>query len=107
MAELRITGVTIRRYKSEDDKLRAFASIIIDEVFVVKDLKIIEGSTGRFIAMPSRRGKGGVFHDIAHPLNQATRDQIERMVLKAYEEDLKRDPDGGDGNADEIQMEIG
>ena len=85
MTTLSVTGVTIRPFTSGDDKLKAFASIVLDNAFIVKDLKIIEGTTGRFVAMPSRRGKDGVFRDVAHPLNQETREVIEHAVLDAYE----------------------
>ena len=99
MAELEVTSVTIRPFSSEDEKLRAFATIILNNAFVVKDLKVIEGNNGRFVAMPSRRGKNGVFHDIAHPLNQDIRDRIERVVLDAYEAEVARGP--RENNADE------
>lgn len=82
---LRITGIAIRPFTTGDDKLKAFASIILNNAFIVKDLKIIEGHQGRFVAMPSRRGKDGIFRDVAHPLNQETRDIIEAIVLEAYE----------------------
>lgn len=86
MGSVDITSITIRPYTAGDDKLKAFASIIINGVFIVKDLKIIEGNNGRFVAMPSRRGKDGIFRDVAHPLNQETRDYLERLVLEKYEE---------------------
>ena len=86
MGIIEITGVTIRPFSGGDDKLRAFASIILNNAFIIKDLKIIEGNNGRFVAMPSRRGKDGVFRDVAHPLNQETRDYVEKAVLAAYEE---------------------
>lgn len=86
MASIEITGVTIRPFTGGDDKLRAFASIILNNAFIIKDLKIIEGNNGRFVAMPSRRGKDGIFRDVAHPLNQDTRDYVEKTVLAAYEE---------------------
>lgn len=92
MADLEVTSVTIRPFSSEDEKLRAFATIILNNAFVVKDLKVIEGNNGRFVAMPSRRGKNGVFHDIAHPLNQEIRAQIERVVLDAYEAEIAHGP---------------
>lgn len=90
MVDLRVTGVMIRPFTSEDEKLRGFATIVLNDAFVVKDLKIIEGNNGRFVAMPSRRGKDGVFHDIAHPLNQEVREIIEKAVLKAFEEEMQR-----------------
>jgi stage V sporulation protein G len=86
MGSLEITGVTIRPFTGGDDKLKAFASIILNSAFIVKDLKIIEGNNGRFVAMPSRRGKDGVFRDVAHPLNQEMRDYVEKTILVAYEE---------------------
>jgi stage V sporulation protein G len=90
MAQLEITSVSVRPYESDDEKLKAFVSIIFNNCFVVKDLKVIEGTNGRFVAMPSRRGKDGVFRDIAHPLNQSTRDMIEQAVLEAYERELQQ-----------------
>jgi stage V sporulation protein G len=87
MGNIEVTGITIRPFASEDEKLKAFASIILNNCFVIKDLKVIEGNNGRFVAMPSRRGKDGVFHDIAHPLNQETRDLVENAVLEAYEKE--------------------
>lgn len=99
MASIEVTSVTIRPFTSEDEKLKAFASIILNNCFVVKDLKVIEGNNGRFVAMPSRRGKDGIFHDIAHPLNQETRDTIEKTVLGAYEREERngfRDDDLGE-----------
>ena len=86
MGFVEITGVTIRPFSGGDDKLKAFASIILNNAFIIKDLKIIEGNNGRFVAMPSRRGKDGVFRDVAHPLNQETRDYVEKTVLAAYNE---------------------
>lgn len=107
MGSIEITGVTIRSFASEDDKLKAFASIIINNCFVIKDLKVIEGNNGRFVAMPSRRGKDGVFHDIAHPLNQETRDLIEGTVLEAYEREANAGNLSEPGIEPERQRETG
>ncbi|GIX45768.1 MAG: hypothetical protein KatS3mg130_2176 [Candidatus Sumerlaea sp.] len=103
MASLEITSVTVRPYTTDDEKLKAFASIVFNHCFVVKDLKVIEGNNGRFVAMPSRRGKDGVFRDIAHPLNQATRDMIEKAVLEAYEQALAK----GFKNSDRTLRRLG
>ncbi|MCX7964267.1 MAG: septation regulator SpoVG [Candidatus Sumerlaea chitinivorans] len=100
MASLEITSVTVRPYTTDDEKLKAFASIVFNHCFVVKDLKVIEGNNGRFVAMPSRRGKDGVFRDIAHPLNQATRDMIEKAVLEAYEQALAKGFKNSDRTSD-------
>lgn len=105
MAQLEVTGVSIRLYASDDEKLKAFASITLNNQFVVKDLKVIEGSNGRFVAMPSRRGKDGVFHDVAHPLNQETREMIERVILAAYEEEVRKSDASPGGRSSDPGLE--
>jgi len=84
---MNITNVKIHLRPA--DPLKAFANIVIDDVFIVKNIKIIEGKNGLFIAMPSQKGKNGEFRDVAHPLNTETRNEIERLILDAYNEALK------------------
>jgi len=79
----------VRVFPVDEDKLKAFVSIIIDDCFVVSDIKIINGNNGLFISMPSKKRKNGTFRDIAHPLNNETRRQIEEKVLARYKEVLK------------------
>jgi len=76
----------VRVFPVEEDKLKAFVSIIIDDCFVVSDIKIIQGSNGLFISMPSKKRKNGTFRDIAHPLNSETRKHIEERVIAKYRE---------------------
>ena len=71
----------VRVFPVGEDKLKAFVSIIIDDCFVVSDIKIINGNNGLFISMPSKKRKNGTFRDIAHPLNNETRRKIEEKVL--------------------------
>ena len=78
----------VRVFPVEEDKLKAFVSIIIDDCFVVSDIKIINGNNGLFISMPSKKRKNGTFRDIAHPLNNETRRKIEDRVLARYKEVL-------------------
>lgn len=85
---MRITDVQI--YLASEERLKAYATITIEECFVVRDLKIIQGHTGLFVAMPAKKRKDGTFRDIAHPVNHETRDILEKIVLKAYEETLAR-----------------
>lgn len=80
---MRITDIRVRKVEKEG-KLKAVASITIDEEFVVHDIKVIEGEKGLFIAMPSRRSADGEYRDIAHPLNSDTREQLQRLVLDKY-----------------------
>ena len=79
-----ITDVRVRKIAKEG-KMKAVVSITIDDEFVVHDIKVIEGEKGLFIAMPSRRSTDGEYRDVAHPINTATRDLIQRLVLEAYE----------------------
>jgi len=68
-----------------DEKLKGFATVIFDNEFVVRDLKIISGQKGLFVAMPSRKMKDGSFKDVAHPLNNEMRRKLENAVLSEYE----------------------
>lgn len=81
---MQITDVRIRKVEKEG-KMKAVASITIDNEFVVHDIKIIDGDKGLFIAMPSKKTLDGEYRDIAHPINSETRDRIQRIVIQAYE----------------------
>ena len=80
---MKITDVRMRRINS-DSKMRAVASITIDEDFVVHDVRVVEGPTGLFVAMPSRKTTDGEFRDVAHPITAEARETISEIVLKAY-----------------------
>ena len=71
-----------------EEKLKAFASITFDDCFVVRGLKVISGSQGYFVSMPSRKRKDGSYQDIAHPINNEMRKKIEDKVLDAFESEL-------------------
>lgn len=81
---MQITDVRIRKVEKEG-KMKAVASITIDNEFVVHDIKIIDGDKGLFIAMPSKKTLDGEYRDIAHPINSETRDRIQRSVIQEYE----------------------
>lgn len=89
---MKITEVRITL--RDDGKLRAFASITLDDSFVIRGLKVIEGNGGLFVAMPSRRRPDGTFQDIAHPINNETRDMLEREVLAVYNHELENEKTG-------------
>lgn len=87
----------VRVFPVDEDKLRAYVTITLDRCFVIRDLKVINGTTGLFIAMPAKRRKDGTFKDIAHPLNVETRQRMERVILEEYEKELRRTvEEGGD-----------
>ena len=68
--------------------MRAIVSITLDNEFVVHDIKVIEGENGLFIAMPSKKGNDGEYRDIAHPINSATSEKIQQLILEAYQQEL-------------------
>jgi stage V sporulation protein G len=74
----------VKVFPIQEEKLKAFVSIVFDQCFMVNDIKIIQGKDGLFISMPSRKKKNGEFKDVAHPLNNETRRMIEEKVLGEY-----------------------
>ena len=65
-------------------RLKAYATMVLDDVFIIRDLKVIEGDKGLFVSMPSRRKKDGSFRDIAHPLNADMRTKVEQTIINEY-----------------------
>ena len=80
----------IKVFPVDEEKLKAYITIVLDDCFVVRDLKIISGVVGLFVAMPSKRRKDGSFKDIAHPLNKDTRIEMEKKILDAYLAEIKK-----------------
>jgi stage V sporulation protein G len=80
---MEITQVKV--FPVEEERLKAYVSIVFDDCFLVSDLKVIQGPNGVFVSMPSKRKKNGEFKDIAHPLNRETRERMERRILSEYE----------------------
>ncbi len=84
---MNITDVRIRKMNDEG-KMKAIVSVTFDDAFVVHDIKIIEGQSGLFIAMPSRKVAEGDYRDIAHPINSNTRASLQNIILAEYEKAL-------------------
>jgi stage V sporulation protein G len=85
---MEVTEVKI--FPVQEDRLKAYATIIFDHCFVVRDLKVISGNNGLFVAMPSKKRKDGTYRDTAHPLNNETRQMIESRVLEEYSKEVQR-----------------
>ena len=81
---MHVTDVRVRKILSEG-KMKAIVSVTLNDAFVIHDVKIVEGQTGLFVAMPSRKTPNGEFRDIAHPINSSARETIQIAVLQAYE----------------------
>ncbi len=80
----------VKVFPVNEERLKAYVTITIDNCFVVRDLKVINGNNGLFVAMPSKKRKDGQFKDIAHPLNNETREVIENRIFEVYETELKK-----------------
>jgi len=84
---MKVTEVKV--FAVNEERLKAYVTITLDDCFVVRDLKIIKGNEGLFVAMPSKKRKDGQFKDIAHPLNQEMRAELEKAVFDAYEAEVR------------------
>lgn len=82
---MKVTDVRLRKIQT-DGRMKALVSITLDDAFVVHDLRVIEGNSGLFVAMPSKRTPDGEFRDIAHPINSGMRQEIQEAVMKVYDE---------------------
>ncbi len=92
----------------DDEKLKAFVSIVFDQCFVVTDIKIIHGPKGLFVSMPSKKRKDGTFKDIAHPLNNQMRQYLEEKVLAVYRQQVGSGAGGGPaGGATAVGAAVG
>jgi len=80
---MEVTDVRLRKVLT-DGRMKAIASITLDNEFVVHDIRVIDGNAGLFVAMPSKRTPDGDFRDIAHPINAETRNKLQEAVLYAY-----------------------
>ena len=89
-----ITDVKI--FPVDEEKLKAYVTITLDGCFVVRDLKVIQGSAGLFVAMPAKKRKDGTYKDIAHPLNTDMRARMERIILDQYERSTAPRASGAD-----------
>lgn len=83
---MKITSVNVRKSEiKENSRMRGMASVVLDDCFVVHDIRVLEGDNGLFIAMPSKPTAAGGHRDTAHPINQETRKMFEDAILEAYE----------------------
>ena len=89
---MKVTDVRLRKIQT-DGRMKALVSITLDEAFVIHDLRVIEGNSGLFVAMPSKRTPDGEFRDLAHPINSDMRQEIQDAVMKVYDETDEVIPD--------------
>ena len=94
---MRITEVNILPVEG-DERLKAFVTIKLDGCFIVRDMKIIRGNKGYFVAMPAKKMKDGSYRDLVHPLDSRTREMLEECVLDAYKKVVGSSADINDAN---------
>jgi stage V sporulation protein G len=82
----------IKVYPVQEEKLKGYVTMTLDNCFVIRDIKIIEGRSGLFVSMPSKKGKDGTYKDVAHPINQETRSMMEERILEEYRKSVAADP---------------
>lgn len=80
---MNISNIRVKKINSTN-RLKAFVSIVIDDSFVINDIKIIEGDNGLFLGMPSTKLPNSTFKDIVHPINAQARDELYAAVMEAY-----------------------
>ena len=90
---MQITDIRVRKLEN-DNKMKAVVSITIDDVFVIHDIKVIEGEKGLFIAMPSKKTADGEYRDIAHPINSETRSELQNLIIQKYLENATGESGG-------------
>ena len=81
---MQITSVNVKKYDKEESKMKGIASVLIDDCFVIRDIRIIEGNDGLFIAFPSRKNNEGLYVDVAHPINSETRKLFEDAIFAEF-----------------------
>ena len=89
MMDMKVTDIRLKPVDGHN-RLKAIAAITIDDCFVIHELRIIEGDEGLFVAMPSRKLANGEFRDIAHPINSETREELEKIIISAYENEVNK-----------------
>lgn len=80
---MRITEIKVLPVEG-DEKLKAYVTIKLDDCFVVRDMKVIKGTTGFFVAMPAKKMKDGTYRDLVHPLDKPTRQMLEEEVMNEF-----------------------
>ena len=90
---MKITSVTVHKIEKENSRMKGIAVVTLDDCFVVKGIRVIDGDNGLFIAMPSKKATDGEYRDIAHPINSSTRDMLQQIILDKYEQTVAEEAD--------------
>lgn len=81
---MKVTTVNVKKIEKENSRMKGIASILLDDIIAIHDIRIISGDNGLFVAMPSRKTATGDYRDIVHPISQEGREMIEKAILDEY-----------------------
>ena len=81
---MKVTSVNVKKIEKENSRMKGIASILLDDMIAIHDIRIISGDNGLFVAMPSRKTPTGDYRDIVHPISQEARDIIEKAIVEEY-----------------------
>lgn len=83
---MQITDIRVRKVTTPEGKLKAYCSMVFDDMFVLHEVRVVEGAHGLFVAMPRRKTSEGEYKDLAHPITSDAREMIQKAVLEAFQE---------------------
>ena len=82
---MKVTSVNVKKIEKDESRMKGIASILLDDLIAIHDIRIIQGDNGLFVAMPSRKTATGGYRDIVHPISQEGREMIEKAILEEYD----------------------
>ena len=86
---MKITDVKVRKIEKEESRMKGIASVVIENCVAIHDIRVIQGDSALFIAMPSRKTATGGYRDIAHPISQEVRKVFETVILDEYNKETE------------------
>lgn len=87
---MKVTSVNVKKIEKENSRMKGIASILLDDIIAIHDIRIISGDNGLFVAMPSRKTAAGDYRDIVHPISPEGREMIEKAILAEYNEEEEK-----------------